>query len=337
MAYSIRPMNNRSRWEWMVLKESPNALFQSWQWGEVQKKLHENVSRYGVWQGDTLVGVFQTVDVRARRGSFLHLRHGPVLGDQSEELWRFVLSFLRREARARNLLFVRMNPVLPDDPERRMFFRKFGLMPAAIHRMDGEQCWVLDLNIPEEALLAGMRKSSRYEIRRADKEGVTVEKTTDPSRIADFLRLYRETSLRQGFVPHRGIEEEFSVFAASDQAALYFGRHGGSIISGAIILYYGSQAIYHHGASIPSRAPVSHAVQWQAILDAKKRGLNVYNFWGIAPEDNPKHPWRGITVFKKGFGGREVNYIHAMDMPVSVRYIVPRTIETIRRLAKGYD
>jgi lipid II:glycine glycyltransferase (peptidoglycan interpeptide bridge formation enzyme) len=78
-------------------------------------------------------------------------------------------------------------------------------------------------------------------------------------------------------------------------------------------------------------------LQWAASRDAKKRGMQVYNFWGIAPENNPNHPWRGITLFKKGFGGRNIEYIHAQDLAVSPLYIIPRTIEMVRRVVKGYD
>jgi lipid II:glycine glycyltransferase (peptidoglycan interpeptide bridge formation enzyme) len=61
-----------------------------------------------------------------------------------------------------------------------------------------------------------------------------------------------------------------------------------------------------------------------------------YNFWGIAPEGKKNHPWNGLTGFKKGFGGEAHEYLHAQDLPCSPLYILPKTIETIRRIKKGY-
>jgi lipid II:glycine glycyltransferase (peptidoglycan interpeptide bridge formation enzyme) len=337
MAYTILPLSDESQWELFVLKYAPHALFQSWSWGEVQKKIGANVTRYGIFDGKTLKGVFQCVEVRARRGSFLHVRHGPVIEGLDTELWNATLRFLKDEAKRRKLWFVRMNPVLFETPELKTIFVHHGMRPAAIHRMDGEQCWVLDLSQSEEQLLSGMRKTTRYEIRRAPKSGIEVFSTTDPIHLKEFFSLYKKTSSRQGFVPHHGIREEFELFAKKHQAVLYLGKSAGETISAAIILYYGNQAIYHHGASVPSKVPASYAVQWEAIQDAKKRGLKEYNFWGIAPENSPKHPWNGITLFKKGFGGREVNYVHAHDLPVSPLYFIPRTIEHVRRVSRGYD
>ncbi len=337
MAYSITSIDDASQWEWFMLQTAPNALFQSWNWGEVQKRVGGQVSRFGIFDGKTVRGLIQTVDVRARRGAFLHVRHGPVLAAPTPVLWRETFRFLKEQARKKHMWFIRMNPVLPDTADLRQLYAANGLHPAAIHRMDGEQCWVLDLSPGEDALLSGMRKTTRYEIRRAAKEGVEVFSTENPAYLKDFFALYTETSVRHGFVQHTGIREEFEVFAKKHQAVLYLGKAGGRTISAAIILYYGNQAIYHHGASVPSKLPASYAIQWEAIREAKKRGMNVYNFWGIAPENSAKHPWRGITLFKKGFGGREVNYIHAHDLPVSPLYVLPRTVELVRRISRGYD
>jgi len=96
----------------------------------------------------------------------------------------------------------------------------------------------------------------------------------------------------------------------------------------------GEYAFYHHGASQNTypKIPTAYAVQWAAIREAKKRGIKLYNFWGIAPDENDKkHPWAGLTLFKKGFGGYRTNYLHAQDLPLSWKYWISWSIELIRR------
>ena len=182
-----------------------------------------------------------------------------------------------------------------------------------------------------------MRKATRYEIRKSQKDGVEISASRDARYLKEFDALYKETSGRHGFVPHEGIAEEFTTFGKRNQAMLYLGSFHKKIYASAIILYYGKQAIYHHGASSLSPVPISAAVQWRAICDAKNRGMNVYNFWGIAPEDSPKHPWRGITVFKKGFGGHIVEHMHAFDIPISPLYALTRIVDLVRKYKRGYD
>ena len=69
---------------------------------------------------------------------------------------------------------------------------------------------------------------------------------------------------------------------------------------------------------------------------AKQYGCQTYNFWGIAPVNKPKHPWQGLTLFKKGFGGYEQRFLHAHDFPLSWKYAASYAIETFRRIRRGY-
>ena len=319
-------------WDTFIHQISPYAFFQSWNWGEVEKKTGHTMWRKEWLSGKNVVAIAQIEKIPARRGMFLHIRHGPVLMRKWDAVRDDVVTLAKKE----HAWFVRISPQIPDTQDNKNLLRRLGFVPAPIHAMDAEICWVLDLDPSEEELLASMRKTTRYEIRRGQKLNVTVTRSTKSSDLDKFFKLYDSTSTRHNFVQHRGIREEFAVFAQNGDAVLYFASSDGRIIASAIILYFGDEAIYHHGASIQSKIPASHMIQWEAIRDAKKRGMKLYNFWGIAPDDNPKHPWRGLTVFKTGFGGREVRYIHAHDFPLSPLYVVPKTIEAIRKRLKGY-
>jgi len=298
---------NKNEWDGFLRETSPDALFQSWDWGEVEKKLGHKV-----WRLEWPDAIAQVVKVEARRGTFLHVRHGPIGKIHVEDL--------KDLAKKEGAWFVRISPRVTSLPD-------LGFVPAPIHEVDAERCWVLDLNKSEEDLLMSMRKTTRYEIRHSSE--VKVEKSKDIKR---FIRLYAITSERHNFVKHTGIAEEFETL----ECDLFIASHKGADLAAAIIIYFGNQAIYHHGASIPSKAPASYLLQWEAIREAKKRGMLVYNFYGVAPENKLNHPWRGITLFKKGFGGREINYIHSHDLPVSPLYIIPRTVESIRTKLRGY-
>jgi len=121
------------------------------------------------------------------------------------------------------------------------------------------------------------------------------------------------------------------------------------IVSAAIIIFWQGIAFYHQGASSPKypKIPVSYLLQWEAIKEAKKRGCNVYNFWGIAPLENKKpyrnpfgilrgkHPWAGLTLFKTGFGGYKKEYVRTQDLPLSSKYWLNYFVEIVRRTKRG--
>lgn len=329
-------IKSKDLWESFLLRHSPGALFQTWLWGEVQSRLSLPLWRYGIYESKQLIGLAQIIKVTARRGPFLHIRHGPVWAAPTKERWKWFLHEITDLAKTEGVCFVRVSPRIENESRNQRLLGSLGLLPAAIHAMDAEYAWVLDLDKPESELLPAMRKSTRYEIKHAEALGVTIEKSTDPAQLAAFFDLYRKTAKRQGFVENTGIQEEFTTFAKERKAVLFTGRYKGETLSAAIILFVGNQGVYHHSASVPSNTGANHLLQWEAIREAKKRGMKVYNFWGIAPEDKPRHPWRGITLFKTGFGGSIKKYIHAHDLPVSGWYVIPRIIESIRRMQKGY-
>ena len=77
-------------------------------------------------------------------------------------------------------------------------------------------------------------------------------------------------------------------------------------------------------------------LQWEVIKEAKNRGKSVYNLWGITPAGKKRHPWKGLTVFKTGFGGQVIEYLHAKDYSLSPRYYLTYGIEWLRKVSKGY-
>lgn len=76
-----------------------------------------------------------------------------------------------------------------------------------------------------------------------------------------------------------------------------------------------------------------HALQWRAMQLAYERGCSAYDLWGIAPEEaSEDHPWRGITRFKLGYGGRRVHYPDSFAVVIKpMHYQLYNLIRSIRR------
>jgi lipid II:glycine glycyltransferase (peptidoglycan interpeptide bridge formation enzyme) len=116
----------------------------------------------------------------------------------------------------------------------------------------------------------------------------------------------------------------------------FFAVYKGETISAAMIIFSGKSGFYHHGASIQryAKIPASYLLQWAAIGEAKRRGLSEYNFWGVSPEDKPNHPWAGLSLFKKGFGGFPEAYVPAQDLPFTNKYWLNFVIEKVRKIRR---
>ncbi|MBI4130201.1 peptidoglycan bridge formation glycyltransferase FemA/FemB family protein [Candidatus Roizmanbacteria bacterium] len=341
----IVQIEQKTIWDLFLLKHAPHVLFQSWEWGEVERRTRKKIWRVGIskisnnkflisnykQKVDDLLGISQVVKVVAKRGTFLHVRHGPVMSVYNIKHFTIWLDWIKALAKTEKASFIRISPLI--DQTHAPFFFSLGFRSAPIHSMDAELVLVVDLSQSEEEILRKMRKTTRNLIRRAERDGVTVTKSADINR---FIKLYEQTASRHGFVQHQAIREEFAVFSKSGMADLLFSHYHQDLLAGGIFLYYGNYAIYHHGASIPSKIPAAYLLQWEAIRAAKRRGIRYYNFWGIADTDRTNHPWWGLTQFKAGFGGNKQHYIHAMDLPIGLPYWIVCVVESIRKLVRGY-
>ena len=96
------------------------------------------------------------------------------------------------------------------------------------------QC--IDLNPSETAILAQMKPKGRYNIRVAQRYGVSVVEDVSPQGIEDFLNIYEETFTRnlglgldpdyfQTLIPMLSASERGSVFFAEYQRRRTWQRH----------------------------------------------------------------------------------------------------------------
>ena len=333
-------IQSRDEWDIFVQQQLHYSFLHSWEWGEFNEQQGDKIARVGMYDGGTLVGVALLLEVGARRGKFLFCPHGPLVEWRKTGQAKAFIEYILDMGRKSGAWFVRFSPLIPrDDAESPRPLQELGFRPAPIH-MHAEETWLLDISPDENTLLMGCRKTQRNLIRRAAKDGVEIIQSNNKDDLKIFDDLYADTASRHDFVAYSSsyLRREFNAFHGRDGARLFFAKYQGEYISGAMILYYGKTAFYHHGASASkhSKIPGAYRLQWESILEAKRRGCTTYNFWGIAPENKPDHPWNGLTFFKQGFGGYRIDYMHAQDRILSPLYWITYWIETQRRKKRGF-
>lgn len=341
----IRHIEPKTEWDNFINIVSPHTFLQSWQWGEFNERMGNKIWHLGIFEDNTLEGIALILKIEARRGSFLFCPHGPLIQFSISNLqFPIILEklviYLKKIAEQEKVSFIRISPIFPATAKNTQIFRNLKFRAAPVHMMHPEHAWILDITPPEEIILKNMRKQTRHCIRNAKDIGVEISTSSDPEDVAKFYALYKTTVSKQGFTPFsfRYLEEEFKTFSKDNLALLFFGKYHNQVISSAMIIFSAGCAFYHHGASDSkfSKIPASHMLQWEVIREAKKRGLHYYNFWGIAPENIVNHPWVGLTLFKRGFGGFSEDYLHAQDLILNYHYWINFVVEKIRRLKRNY-
>ena len=326
----IKELNNQQEWDNFVMSLPDYTFVQSWDWGEINKTLEHEVSRWGFFEGERLIGICFAFIIKARRGKILFVPHGPLFTEPSEGHFREALKFLQTKGKEHKCACLRVSPLLEDTLESKGWFKKLHFIdsPSIMH---AEDTWLVDLHGNEEEVLMRMRKTTRNLIHRGQREGVVIRQSQDLKDVDYLYQLQMEVVARNHFVPFskRYLTSEMICFFNDNRAVLFLGRAQGEVTGAALIVFFGKYAYYYQSGSKESKVPVNYVLQWEVILEAKKRGAQLYNMWGIAPNDDSNHPWYGLSLFKKGFGGYSRKYLHAQDLPLSMRYWLTYFIEKI--------
>lgn len=332
---AIKLITDKNEWERFLTHHDEANFLQSWDWGEFNENLGNKIYKTGFYINDKLTGIMLSIVEKAKRGKYVIVPGGPIIDWQDKDIIHAFVNQIRLIAKENNCSFVRIRPQLLSNDFSKNLFKKYRFINAPMH-LHAELTSQLDITKAEETLLQNMRKTTRYEIKKAKKENVKVTTSADPQDIKEFYNLQIETSKRQKFVPFslKYLEEQFKVFAQNNKALLFTAKKDDIILAKAFIIFYNREAIYHYGASAPEARnyPGAYLIQWEAILEAKKRACTRYNFWGVSPLDKGKHRFAGLSLFKRGFGGQDFEYLHAQDLIINYpKYLMNYAIESIRK------
>ncbi len=335
MSYEVKEISDKRLWEEFLLSHHPNTFLQSWSWGEFNESIERKIWRLGVYEKDVLTGVALVVQVETRFGPYLYLPRGPVWDFANLEAFDALFAEIKNIGSTQGAIFIKLDPQVV---ETEGIYKKFGDkgFKRAVGFVQVEDAWLLDLSKSEEQLLSEMRKTTRYLIRQEGKLGVTIEISSKEIDAKAFVDLLFKTASRKKFInhPREYYLKQFEIMGAANEERVLIAKKDGQVSAMAIVCYYGESAYYLHGASAPTEGQSSgYLLQWEAIREAKRRGLKYYSFWGVVKDKYfvPKHPWYGFSLFKKGFGGYKETYIRALDYPLSPKYYAYRAVERLRR------
>ena len=280
----------KSQWNQFIIKNNGSFL-QSWQWGEFQESLGRKIWRLEIAGSKGLI-IKHNLPLGK---SYLYCPRGPIGPIE------MFLEKVKEIGQQEKSIFFKIEP--PEVCISRTRLK--------IHTLQPQKTLILDITKPEEELLNQMHPKTRYNIRLAQKKGVTIEESKE--KIDDFLRLSKETAQRDKFHlhPKKYYQKMLEVLGQEGMVKLFLAKYQNQIIVANLICFFGQTAVYLHGASDYSfrHLMAPYLCQWQAILEAKKQGFKYYDFWGIDEEK-----WPGVTRFKKSFTGQEITYPGSFDL-----------------------
>jgi len=337
----LKIITNKKTWNEFIENQDFDfySFLSSWEWTLVQESLWKEVLKYWIYKNNKIIGLLPLIVNKAKRWTYLFAPHTPLVKKWEDffEVLKNILEQIKKIWKEQNANFIRFNSPVRNFEKNKENFSKLGFIDAPMHE-HAEDTHLLDLNKTEEELLQNIKKKDRYYINRAIKEWVEIVKGNTIEQKKVLTDMHIEHSKKVGYHPfsEKFINYLYEVFP--ENITTISARFEWKIESILMTIKFWKTCVYYIATSDikhPKFSP-NYLCQWEAIKQAKADGCEIYNFWGVSPDNNPNHPIAWVTKFKRKFSWYDYSLLHAQDLVISPKYWFNFMIETIRRKKRWY-
>ncbi len=335
MSFIIEDAKDRKEWDKFVISHAESNFLQSWDFYEFHESRGKKVVRRILKDEKKILAAYAGVVETAKRGTYLAIAGGPILDFQDKKVVKAVFNDVRDMGVKEKCTFVRVRPQLELSDKSLKLMKELGLKKAPMY-LSVEYAGILDLKKSEEEILAGASQGFRRKLRKATKLDIEITADTDDTAIKEFCKLEQKHAERQKYVAFSSsfLTKQYEAFRKNDEVIIYTAKLDGKILAQNFMIFYGPEASYHYGVSSElgtkySAAPLLHL---KAMEEARKRGCERYNLWGIVGLDEKTHRFYGVSEFKRSFGCEELKYTPAHDLVLNpAKYQITKLVETARK------
>jgi lipid II:glycine glycyltransferase (peptidoglycan interpeptide bridge formation enzyme) len=205
------------------------------------------------------------------------------------------------------------------------------------HQLFPDWTIILDLGKSEEELLKGMKSKTRYNIRLAQKKGITVKEMTTREGFEIFWQLYDATMKRQKYFGHN-YDYHKTVFGSLKNkiVRILIAYYKNTPLSAYELFLFKDGAYYPYGGSSLEykNLMAPNLLMWETIRYAKKHGATYFDMWGASsPTASENDIYAGFTRFKEGYGGKFTQLAGSFDLVINpLLYQVYGIVYKVRNL-----
>lgn len=306
--------------EWKrFLEGRPGAhLLQTGEWGELK-------GGFG-WEPVRLISDEIGIQILFRKlpfGFTIAYAPKPVFSDQLSVFSGRFLKEMDSVCRKRRAIFLKIEPDLWDDAPAFELRNTPYETRKSPHNIQPPRTILVDLRGSEDEILARMKQKTRYNIRLAEKKGVTVRPWDDLPAFHNMMLL---TGGRDNFGVHslEYYRRAYELFHPAGMAELLTAEYEDRPLAALMVFARGRRAWYLFGASTDEHRNLmpSYLLQWEAMKWARAKGAEEYDLWGVPDEDEAaleanfetrRDGLWGVYRFKRGFGGAVKRAAQAVD------------------------
>ncbi len=158
----------------------------------------------------------------------------------------------------------------------------------------------LILRDSEEKIFSGFRRDIKYRIRKAVRDGITFEISTDLNALKDFYALNCMTRKRHGLPPQpfSFFQNVFDYVISKGMGFIAVASHESKVIGASVFFHFNKSAVYKYSATDWHfrNNGATHFLLWEVIKSLKLTGIKELSFGRTALSNE------GLQLFKIGWG-----------------------------------
>src|SRR5258708_7330174 len=237
-----------------------------------------------------------------------------------------MLDNLKEFGKKNNLISIKLEPNSIKDTNDIKILRHSGAVPG--RTLFTPTTFQIDLTKSEEDLLKSFSSKTRYNIRLAEKKGVTVSEDNSDKAFKKYLELTKETTARDKFFAHNEKYHQlmWDIMHKAGIAHLLVARYNKEIITTWVLFAYDGFLYYPYRGSTHKYKNVmaNNLMMWEAIKFGKKLGLKTFDLWG-------REEGKGFTKFKEGYNPKVIEFVGTWDLVIDKpMYKLYRALEKTR-------
>jgi peptidoglycan pentaglycine glycine transferase (the first glycine) len=292
-------ITDRAVWDEFVARSPWGHPLQLWGWGDTKAAGQWQPYRLALTDGGQIAAAVQLLLWKLPKVNqyIVYAPRGPVT-EPGSPLTQRLLDGVAGWAREHHALYVRIEPAWTSGAPRGWVRAHNELQMAATY--------TIDLRKAEDDLQEPMSRKHRQYIRKAERDGVKVERVA-VGEIGAMYELYLDTAKRAGFGIHRETYYRKLSAELGERNYLYQATYEGQPVAFLWLAAAGRTACELYGGVNAAGADIkaNYILKWKAIEAMKAAGFENYDFNGRLNE--------GVSRFKDGFGPDETDYIGAYD------------------------
>ncbi|MET3898652.1 hypothetical protein ABIB57_002601 [Devosia sp. UYZn731] len=161
--------------------------------------------------------------------------------------------------------------------------------------------YIVNLRLSDAEQRKSFGQKWRYHLNKSERAGLTFERA-GAEQIGEFDALYTAMTDRKKFTDHSAYETVHELMALEVEALrpeLFFVRHEGEVVAGALIFKAGDRAVYLYGATNDKALPLraGYFIHWNVIRWL--RDNSTAKWYDLGGTDG----FHGLHQFKKGMVG----------------------------------